>query len=75
MSNVTLQIESVTIMAVTEHVSVMISYKGGNNSIAHMTPEKVLCEFGSYLTATDRQRLTPGAEWVHKHKHKFCTIL
>lgn len=77
MTSVTQQIETVTIMTITESVSVsvMISYKGGNNRITHMPPQEVLREFGSYLTAADRQRLSPGAEWVHKHKHKTCTIL
>ena len=75
MSSVTQQIETVTIMAVAEHVSVMVSYKSGSNSISHMTPQEVLREFGSYLTATDRQRLIQGTDWVHKHKHKICAIL
>ena len=83
MSSVAQQIETVTIMTITERVSVMISYKGGNNSITQMTPQEVLREFGSYLTAADRQRLTPGAEWVHKYgnqhkysrKYSLCTIM
>jgi hypothetical protein len=78
MTDATQQVESVSIMTVVAtkgEVSIMITYKGGNNRITHLSAHEVVRQFGSYLTAADRQRLTPGAEWVHKHKHKSCTIL
>jgi hypothetical protein len=78
MSDTTQQIETVTIVSVegtasTEGVSVLISYKGGNNRNTTMTAQEVLRQFGSYLTVADRKHLHNHGR--HTHKHKTCTIL
>ncbi len=82
MSVITEQIETVRVMAVEgvpAGVSVMITYKGGNNTITHMSVQEVVRQFGAYLTAVDRQRLTtvPVHKHCQKHTHKHwsCAIM
>jgi hypothetical protein len=74
---INMQVESVSVTG--EHTDgtfdVSVMSKSGISATYRLSRTDIIREYGAYLTATDRLRLTPGSKCIQKHKHKFCAIM
>lgn len=69
-------IDSVTVSSINAEgmFDVIVTSKRGISNTLRLTYEKILSEYGAYLTVADRQRMVLGIKKPCP-KHKFCTIL